>query len=62
MSYSIVNSNNFREFFRDGSVIKTQLIFYRRPRFNSQYSHDSSQPSVTQIVGDSMPFSDICMQ
>ena len=62
MSYSIVNSNNFRGFCRDGSVIKTQHIFYRRPGFNPLYSHDSSQPLLTQIVGETMPFSDIYMQ
>ena len=38
-------------------LVKSSCCSYRGPRFSSQHSHDSSQPSVTLVPGDQIPSS-----
>lgn len=46
---------------RDGSVIKSTSVSYRRPGFNSQHSSGGSQPpTVTPVPGDLMLASNLC--
>jgi hypothetical protein len=40
---------------RDGSEVENTGCSSRRPGFNSQHPHGSSQPSVTPLSGDLKP-------
>ena len=39
---------------RDGSLVKSTDYFFRGPRFESQYPHGRSQPSVRPVAEDLM--------
>lgn len=43
---------------KNGSVAKNNGCSSRGPRLNSKQLHNSSQPSVTSVSGDPMPFSE----
>lgn len=45
---------------RDSLVYKTTDCSHRELRFNSQHSHDDSQPSVIRLPSDPMPYSGLC--
>jgi hypothetical protein len=46
----------------DSSAVKSTRYASREPQFNSQHSHGSSQPSVSPVSRDLMPFSSLHWQ
>jgi hypothetical protein len=53
-------AQNFKaEKWRDGSVVKSADYSFTGPEFSFQHPHRSWQPSLTPVLGDVMPSSDL---
>jgi hypothetical protein len=51
-----INKENTNMVWRDGSAVKNTGCSSRRPGFNSQHPHGTSQLSVTPVPEDLAPF------